>query len=269
LTSNPAPYCFLDVDGVLLPDTAYRAWIGPGETPPSSYHPDYHKQDHWEVRETPVDNTTHYAPDQEAAVKISRLQWDGEVHSTSTILVRWSSELVGEFQELITTGVADVHYLSFWRDQAPELLSPLFGFPETVSYVPWAERGFSDYSQVGKRTSLEEHYIGERRGGIAPKLYRYHGMLEDFQPKPFAWFDDLALSGWSNYPSYESEYAETHGLKHRTGVDCLLIAPTPSLGISREHMRALKEFLKSPETFTPDAPPRYDKCAEDDSDPTF
>lgn len=131
----------------------------------------------------------------------------------------WSQDMLDEIHEMIRTG--DIHFvwLTNWRHHAVNILNPLFGFDETISFLPWE--------------------LTDNHDMKAPALDAYYAGLDASERKPFIWVDDKANS------DYVPGALKGNYFQEKYGIDCLIIQTDPNFGLTKEDIFKIKNFVAS------------------------
>lgn len=131
-------------------------------------------------------------------------------------MFKWSSELINLIRDLIDQKVIEFKWLSNWRHHAVNRLNPLFGFPETVTYIPW-EKHPHDHDHELKAVALAQFL------NLPANLNRR-----------VVWVDDKAIR----------QVTDGRFDPNRFGVrDMLLLQPDQAYGITRPEWDLIETFL--------------------------
>ena len=263
--SNKAPYLFCDVDGVINALIYSREWISDKPMPYDWWDEEYTKKENWGLRRFEADPATDFVVDTEVVIDYPRTRWSynekgegyWETYQVDKVQINYSSELVTELRALIVSGKVDFYWLTAWRERAVNILNPILGFPLDTPFLPWQERGMSDYNQAGKGISLR-HLFSEKYEMDQHRGYKTYVPLTPAEAKavrkPFIWLDDVANRTEANFPKYESRSAKKYGFKKRYGMNNLIINTIPETGISRAELEAIKKFAEDPSSHNPPMP---------------
>lgn len=213
------PLLVFDFDGVFNPLNHYLEWVGEGKPTELDYI--FQTTGKWKVSFTEVSNETHFAPD-----RTEKVEFEGKpVH------ISWSTELIAEVNNIIASEVADVMWLSTWRDKTGTVLNPTLGVNLSVdAWVPPTHRSGNryftdsyDYHQRGKWFALQDFFA----------------LMPTAEKPPVAWFDDVATLGLENF-----EETTNNVVSNDFNVPALVFLTDPESGISRAQWAAMLNWIK-------------------------
>lgn len=245
--SSIKPYLFCDVDGVLNALMYYKIWVGP-ELPPDTpwWDPMMTDRKNWGVERYKEDLKKEFLIDREACTTLPAKQngW-GDITEEKKLILHWSSEVINTLRDLINSGKVDFYWLTTWRDDAVNLLNPLFDFPESTPFLQWQNRGMSDYNQSGKGSAIYDLFR-DKEVWEDNKPYPTRRLLTDEEAaevrKPFIWLDDVATSGSVNFPP--SQYRRQNHIQKTFKTKNLTIKTKPRSGINRKELAAIIRFAE-------------------------
>lgn len=207
------PYLFLDFDGVFNALNKEAVYVG--KEPLSELKMIFRDPKDWAIETYPISEAYHYPPDNEATVELNNKEF----------LVQWSSEMISDLNEILSSDKVVPIILSTWRQVGAETIMPLMGL--NVPASNWLDFNNSSLNafEAGKFMALDNLYKGlSREGNPTP---------------PFIWVDDNATHYYHNlYNPAEQLIAQEWG-----ALDSLIIKPDARTGISRYEMLRIKEFV--------------------------
>lgn len=217
---NVKPLLIMDFDGVWNALNRERVWIG--EHSPTDL--DYALPDPkmWKMESYPVSNETYFSPDRNELVDFEGRE----------IRIQWSTELVGEVNQLIKDNKVDFLWLTTWKGYTDTTLNPVMGLNvPTNSWVKSSSRSGSkffitsyDYYQAGKWLALQDYFAT---------------IPLDRRP-PVIWFEDVTTIGMSNFKN-DNVKVVTEELK----VPSLVFQTDPKNGVAREEWEYAKKWISS------------------------
>jgi hypothetical protein len=208
LAESKKPTVFCDFDGVFNAMPFQKMWVG--DKGASMWD-----SSNWKWVEVTPDPKKHFV-------------WDRTEHvpvDNETYTIRFSTELVANFNRLIADERINFIWLTSWMEHSVSVLNPLLGLPLDTPFLPWL-RHRQDYVHRGKFTALKK-------------------LITDIPPEarqPLVWIDDVATESFiTNSQKYiRSEFS----FKSSLGVKSLVLQTEPEYGINRNEWGRIERFVQ-------------------------
>lgn len=213
---------FMDFDGVFNAIPVETSWIGPDEVSSNGFevlNPRY-----WRTERVTPNLETHFELDRQVLVSLNGKDFH----------INYSSELVDGFKELIANNLIDFVWATYWRENAVEVINPVFDFPDhKTSVLHWQNTSMSVRNpEMGKVIGVSDYLESHVKAG---------SMTKD---SPIIWVDDVATMDHVDLTPEEIQARVDH--KYSDTILAhphLIIRADTKWGISRDEFRKIKEFV--------------------------
>lgn len=214
LRNSTVPTVFCDFDGVLNAMPFEEVWIGEGVIDTIAMI----TRSNWRIEARQPDPKKHFV-------------WDRvEEGSTGgkTYTLRFSTELIEKFKELIESKRINFVWLTTWNADAVKVLNPLLGFPADTPYLPWFKaREEMGHGQGGKFRAIRDFFLESGDEG----------------KHPFIWIDDVATDVYVDRTPEGYKVKPWYSFKEEHDVDSLILQPEHLYGINRNQWARIEKFV--------------------------
>lgn len=204
------PLLLSDFDGVINAPTNHLFWT---DSYSKGIYPDPEIHHH---EDRVLDELIHYTTDSvhyhEGGYGVNKL--------------RWSSELVSDYRNLIVNDQVEFIWFTGWKEGAVKILTPLFNFPNAEQYIAPINPGetVSDIGHVWKIEAIIDLYKNQPKG------------------RPFIWLDDLVTEQFRNTPDKGEKF---DWLMEQIGnPPALIMHIDERYGVTRKDMQQIHEFIQ-------------------------